>query len=259
MVSGPAAPVFSANGTNAAKNTVATFTAAGSYVLAVTITDSGGLTTTSNVNVTVSQTYSSVVVSPTAPNLTGGASQQFTATGLDQFGKPLVSQPTFTWTLVSGPGTLGSNGLYTPPYATGSAVVHVASGSYNTTASITFSSLAQWNAATSSSWSTSGNWKDASTSATLAAPGTRGVIGDTVLFGTGGLSTTTLDGANPTLAGITFNNVTTSYVIAKGSGGYITLQARNRGKCLRASASRQRQHHRAACVRQQCFLERRGG
>ena len=47
----PAAVTFSANGTNAAKNTVATFTKAGSYSLQVTIKDQGNLTTTSSVSV----------------------------------------------------------------------------------------------------------------------------------------------------------------------------------------------------------------
>ncbi len=48
----PPAPVsFSANGTNAAKNTTATFTKAGNYSFQVTITDAGGLSVTSSVNV----------------------------------------------------------------------------------------------------------------------------------------------------------------------------------------------------------------
>ncbi len=50
----PPAPVsFSANGTNAAKNTTATFTATGTYNFLVAITDAGGLSITSPVTVTV--------------------------------------------------------------------------------------------------------------------------------------------------------------------------------------------------------------
>ena len=50
----PPAPVgFSVNGTNAAKNTTATFTATGTYNFLVTITDASGLTTTSATTVTV--------------------------------------------------------------------------------------------------------------------------------------------------------------------------------------------------------------
>ena len=60
----PAAVSFSANGSNAAKNTTATFTAAGNYSFQVTITDPGGLTATSSVNVTVNQTLTAIAVSP---------------------------------------------------------------------------------------------------------------------------------------------------------------------------------------------------
>ena len=50
----PPAPVkFSANGTNAAKNTTATFTKAGVYNFRVTVTDAGGLSATSSVGLTV--------------------------------------------------------------------------------------------------------------------------------------------------------------------------------------------------------------
>ena len=60
----PAAVSFSANGSNAAKNTTATFTEAGNYSFQVTITDPGGLTATSSVNVTVNQTLTAIAVSP---------------------------------------------------------------------------------------------------------------------------------------------------------------------------------------------------
>ncbi len=53
---GPGAVSFSANGTNSAKSTVATFTQGGVYVFLVTIRDTGGLTITSSVTVTVSAT-----------------------------------------------------------------------------------------------------------------------------------------------------------------------------------------------------------
>src|SRR5205085_1575318 len=62
--SGPAAVSFSANGTNAAKNSTATFSQAGSYTFTATITDAGGLSTTSSVSVTVNQTQTSISVTP---------------------------------------------------------------------------------------------------------------------------------------------------------------------------------------------------
>ena len=134
-----------------------------------------------------------------------------------------------TWTLLTGLGTLSGSGLYTPPYASGSTSILAASGNYSTAANITYSSEAEWNAATQgvpgSSWTTSGNWEDATTSATLAAPGVRGLTGDTVLFASAAAElTATLDGASPALAGITFNNATSSYTIGQGTGGSLTLQ-----------------------------------
>ena len=222
LPNGAAAPIFSVNGTNAAKNTTATFSTAGNYNFTVTILDAGGLSVTSTVSATVNQTYSGVNISPTAPSLTGGATQQFTATALDQFGQALASQPTITWTLVSGPGSLTNTGLYTPPYATGSAVVQATSGAYSASANVTFSSEAQWNAASDDSWTTGGDWIDAFTSGALVAPGVRGVTGDTVLFPTTPLAR--LDGATPTLAAVIFNNAGASYGITQGSGGALTLQ-----------------------------------
>src|SRR5262249_31496432 len=52
----PPAPVsFSVNGSNAASNTVATFSRVGLYTFQVTITDANGLSATSSVQVTVAQ------------------------------------------------------------------------------------------------------------------------------------------------------------------------------------------------------------
>ena len=98
----PAAVSFSANGSNAAKNTTATFSKAGNYSFQVTITDPSGLTATSSVNVTVNQTFTAITVSPASVNLNAGGTQQYTATAKDQFGTALASQPTFTWATTAG-------------------------------------------------------------------------------------------------------------------------------------------------------------
>src|SRR4029077_11342797 len=55
----PTSVTFSSNGTNAAKNSTATFTRPGSYELKVTISD-GSSTTTSSVFVTVNQIVTSI-------------------------------------------------------------------------------------------------------------------------------------------------------------------------------------------------------
>src|SRR5262249_42445883 len=85
LVSGPtgALPTFSANGSNAAKTTTVTFDRAGTYTFQVTITDAGGLSTTSSVTVTVAQTLTSIKVSPSSSTVTQGGTVQLTATGYD--------------------------------------------------------------------------------------------------------------------------------------------------------------------------------
>src|SRR5262249_55751913 len=124
--SGAIAPTCSANGTNAAKNTTATFYLTGAYTFQVTITDTFGLTTTSSVSVTVKQTSTSMSISPATCSVMEGQTQQFTATMLDQFAKAMASQPTsFTWSLGSSSvGSINSSGLYTAPAnSTGNATV----------------------------------------------------------------------------------------------------------------------------------------
>ena len=133
----PAAVNFSVNGTNAAKNTTATFTAPGTYDFQVTVTDAGGLSATSSVSVTVNQTLTTIAVSPATSPLNENQTQQFSAVGYDQFGNAMTTQPTFAWSIASGVGSVDSTGLYTAPYGTGSASVTATSGSVVGSASIT--------------------------------------------------------------------------------------------------------------------------
>ena len=124
---GPAAVTFSANRTNAAKSSVATFTKAGSYAVSATIADSAGLAVTSTVNVSVVQTLSGVVVVPGVASVPGGATQQFAAVANDQFGSPLIVQPTFTWSATGG-GTIDAAGLFTAPASVSTTAVKATVG-----------------------------------------------------------------------------------------------------------------------------------
>jgi hypothetical protein len=133
----PAVVAFSANGTNAAKNTVATFTKAGTYTFLVTIQDATGLTTTSTVSVTVQQTLTSITVTPGSVTVQRRKTVQFTAAGYDQFGTVLATQPAFTWSKVSGVGSISSTGLYKAPSKAGTAIIKVALGSVLATANVT--------------------------------------------------------------------------------------------------------------------------
>jgi len=134
LPSGAAAPTFSANGTNAAKQTVATFSEAGTYGFTVTIADAGGLTTTSSVNVVVNQSLTSIAVSPASVTVNAGGTQQFTATAKDQFGNAIATQPSFTWTATAG--TITTGGLFTAPTTTGSVTVTATSGSCQSSANV---------------------------------------------------------------------------------------------------------------------------
>jgi len=95
--------VFSANGTNGAKNTGVTFSGAGTYTIEVTITDAGGLLVRSSVVVTVQQVATAMEVTPPTANVLTGANQIFTGNLKDQFAKYMFAG-SVAWTL-SGGGT----------------------------------------------------------------------------------------------------------------------------------------------------------
>ena len=89
-----------------------------------------------------------------------------------------------------------------------------------------------WNTA-GGSWSDFGNWQQAG-----GVAGIDGVLSanDTATFGAGGSGSVTLDGAAPSLQSITFSNSTSSYEIAQGSGGGLTLQSGNTNASLNVQA-----------------------
>jgi aryl-phospho-beta-D-glucosidase BglC (GH1 family) len=132
----PAAVAFSANGSNAANSTTATFSKAGVYNFQVTIKDAGGLSVTSSVQVTVAQTLTTVVVTPGTAGVATGGTQQFAAQALDQFGNPLAVQPTIAWSSTGG-GSVSATGLYAAPATAGTATVQATANSVHGTAAVT--------------------------------------------------------------------------------------------------------------------------
>ncbi len=105
------AATFSANGNNAAENTVLTFTKAGTYTVSVKIVDAAGLSVTTSATLSVTATLTSIkintpnnnAVSSTTPLQVSGVSQALVAQGLDQFGNALAVQPTFHWSTSAVP------------------------------------------------------------------------------------------------------------------------------------------------------------
>jgi autotransporter-associated beta strand protein len=235
---GPADVSFSGNGSNAAKFSTATFTAAGSYMLTATITDLGGMSTTSSVNVTVAQVLSSLAVSPASVTLNAGASQQFAVTAIDQFGAALTTPPTVSWSMTGG-GSLSSSGLYQAPEAESLATISAASGAFVSTASVSVPGQPEWSATADGSWGGAGNWQDSSSAASISAPGLRSLAGSTVLFSSSIGNTVTLDGDSPGLAAMTFNSGPTGFTVAPGSGGTLHLDNGSSPASLVVAAGKQ--------------------
>lgn len=187
--SGPGAVTYSANGTNAAKNTVATFTQAGSYIFTATIVNPAiGSTVTSSVSVTVEQVTSGTSIVPISTSVAAGATAQFVAGTVDQFGHLMGSPAAVTWSVASGGGNISSSGVYTAPITAGSATVHATfSGGGGSDATITIDAPIAWYQANASSGTTladsSGHGNGGTlTGAATFAPG----VGGNALSLTGG-------------------------------------------------------------------------
>ncbi|MFO0756309.1 MAG: DNRLRE domain-containing protein [Byssovorax sp.] len=113
------APVtFSQNGTNAAKDTVATFTKIGSYGLRVTITDTNGISVVNGVDVQVAATPSLVTISPANAMTSSTQAVSFQAAVIDQFGAAIMPPPVVSWA-VSGGGTIDGGGMFVPDGTSG--------------------------------------------------------------------------------------------------------------------------------------------
>ena len=135
----PPAPISFTGGTSGAPGSAVTatgtFTKAGTYTVLVTVSDGFNTTTTQTVTFVVNQTPTSITAQPLSATITAGTTQQFLAAVNDQFGDPLATQPTITWTKTSGTGTITAGGLYTAPNAPGSALLS-ATGDGLTTAGV---------------------------------------------------------------------------------------------------------------------------
>jgi Ricin-type beta-trefoil lectin domain-like len=136
--SGAPAVTFSSNGSNASKNTTATFGKQGSYTFSVLIQFPGGFSVTSNVSVSVNLALNTITVTPGSMVVPNGQTQSFSASATDQFGNAVST--TFTWSIDNGGGGSinSSTGVYTAP-STGvaGATVRATSGSISGSAAVT--------------------------------------------------------------------------------------------------------------------------
>ena len=111
---------------NGSLRSTAWFYGSGTYQFQLTVTDGWGLVSSSTQIVTVVPTLTSIAVSPEAPaTVEHGNSLQLQARGYDQFGNVLANQPSFSWSMVSGPGSVSSSGLFKASRTPGLAVIKV--------------------------------------------------------------------------------------------------------------------------------------
>lgn len=144
VLSGPSSVVFSDNGQNASKNTLATFNAAGTYTFGVAITDATGKSTTSTVSVNVARTPSMRSNAPADVTVGTGQTREFTTIVTDQFGTVIAGIKPF-WTIRSGPGWLTKSGRFTAPAMSGKTVIESNFGPLNVTATINTVAWAPYN------------------------------------------------------------------------------------------------------------------
>ena len=140
----PIAPVWSVVNGGGSINATGLFTAgavAGTYTNTVKAT-SGSISGTATVVVVTPppQVLASITVTPNPDTLATNGTQQFTAVGRDGNGTVLAVQPTFTWSVVNGGGTINSaTGLFTAGTVAGTFAntVKATSGTISGTATVT--------------------------------------------------------------------------------------------------------------------------
>ena len=136
LPSGATAPSFATSG----GTTTATFSSAGTYALTAKVTSATSISFVLSANVT--QTLTSIVVTPNTASLSTGTTQQFAAQALDQFKHAMQTQPAIVWS-ASG-GTISTAGLFTAPGSAASDSITAKSGSVSGTATVTVSAASNF-------------------------------------------------------------------------------------------------------------------
>jgi hypothetical protein len=122
---GAAVPTFKPNSSTSSAASSVHFFKAGTYVFRVTVTDSNGGSSVSDVLVVVQQTPTQIKVTPHKAQIVEGTTQQFNGAVFDQFGHTFQTQPAITYG-VSGAGggtIIATSGLYTAGDTIGHLVI----------------------------------------------------------------------------------------------------------------------------------------
>ncbi|HEX5272577.1 MAG TPA: hypothetical protein VFW33_18900, partial [Gemmataceae bacterium] len=77
------------------------------------------------------QVLTGVAITPANASVGDGQQVRLTALALDQYGRPMAVQPTFTWSLAGGLGTIDAQGNYTAPGAGSGTATVTASADIN--------------------------------------------------------------------------------------------------------------------------------
>ncbi len=125
-----------ATNTTGASTSTATFAMAGSYSIIVNVSNSS-TNSSASTPVTVNQTLATIAVAPPTPMILINGTQQFTASGKDQFNAVMLSPPAFTWSVSAGLGSINSTGLFTAAPTAGQATINAANGGASGSAVVT--------------------------------------------------------------------------------------------------------------------------
>jgi hypothetical protein len=204
----PGPVTFSVNGTNAAQDTVATFSAAGNYSLLVTITNAGGYFATSSVSVAVDATLTNITVNPDDPTTAVNGAQQFTASSTDQFGNALGSSPSYSWS--AGGGSITNAGVFKAPASAGNITITASADGVHGSTSVSVVSAATITVSAATV---------AALEVAIASANTDSANGDaaTILFAA------SLDGDTITVGPVPLNLKAGTGAIRIEGGGLITL------------------------------------
>jgi len=170
--SSPGIVTLSANGTNDSKNTTASFMNAGTYNFLVTVTNAALFSVNSSVSVQVIQSPGGISITPQSASIPANGTTQLTATALDQFGNPMLSQPPFSWAMSIGSGTVSSFGLYSASRTIGTGTVAATAAGYTagSTTITAFNEVVAWHQADTASGFTLLDSSVNHQNATLTAP-----------------------------------------------------------------------------------------
>jgi hypothetical protein len=133
---GPAPVTFTPNGNNAAKASVASFSKEGMYTLTVTVRDGTNKTVAESFALPVEANYTLLRMTPVSSQVAPNATLQYQVTARDQFDSVLATQPTVTYAVPAGGGTISATGLLKAQPSIGGDFVVTAQASPITTSAL---------------------------------------------------------------------------------------------------------------------------